>query len=443
MRISIFGLGYVGCVTAACLAKEGHEVVGVDLNDDKIQMINDGLSPVVEPGLVELMKEVRGRGRTGPGTLSATSDATAAVHDSDASLICVGTPSNDNGSLNVQHVKVCANEIGTAIRDMDNYHVTVVRSTMTPGTVDQVVVPEIESASGKQVGKDFGVAMNPEFLRESTSVEDFYAPPLTVIGQKDARSGDVVNEIYDFLTSPVIRTDIRSAEMLKYACNAFHALKVAFANEVGAICKSLDIDSHVVMNIFCQDHKLNISPYYCKPGFAFGGSCLPKDLRAITHKAKQLDIDVPVLNSILPSNRIHTERAIDSILRSGKRRIGILGLSFKSGTDDLRESPIVTVVEALIGKGLDIRIYDENVLLARLTGANKEYINKQIPHISSLMLNSASDVIDHGEIIVVCNRSPEFAKVIGSCDSDKLIFDLVRITEDRESSHKGYQGICW
>lgn len=443
MRISLFGLGYVGCVTAACLAKEGHQVIGVDVNATKIQMINDGLSPVVEPGLVELMSEVSGRGRTGPGTLSATSDATAAVRGSDISLICVGTPSNDNGSLDVQHAKACANDIGTAIRDTNQYHVTVVRSTMIPGSVDQVIVPEIESASGKKVGEDFGIAMNPEFLRESTSVEDFYKPPLTVIGQIDARSGDAVNEIYAFLDSPVVRTDLRTAEMLKYACNAFHALKVSFANEIGAICKSLEIDSHAVMNIFCQDRKLNISPSYLKPGFSFGGSCLPKDLRAITHKAKQMDVEVPVLGSILGSNRTHTERAIGSIIRSKKRRIGILGLSFKSGTDDLRESPMVTLVEALIGKGLDIRIYDENVLLARLTGANKEYITKQIPHISSLMVENTTAVVDHAEIIVVCNSSPEFKGVIESAAPDKLIFDLVRIAEDGASAHDGYQGICW
>ena len=439
MNISIFGLGYVGCVSAACLAREGHHVVGVDVNPTKVEMINAGKSPIVETGLAEILTEVTGV----EPKLRATTDSYDAIANTDISLICVGTPSEDNGSLDLAYVKRCAQEIGEGLKNKDTYHVVVARSTMLPGSVYELIVPEIEAASGKKSGIDFGAAINPEFLRESTSIQDFYNPAVTVIGEHDKRSGDVVANLYTFLDAPLVRTDIRSAEMVKYANNAFHGLKVAFANEIGAICKAQGIDSHRVMDIFCMDSKLNLSSYYLKPGFAFGGSCLPKDLRALTHRAKRLDVDIPVLDSVLHSNRIHVERAVSEIVRSGHRRVSILGLSFKAGTDDLRESPMVTLTETLIGKGYDIKIFDSNVALARLFGANKEYIEKQIPHISSLMTNDLDEVVNHGDVIVIGNKSEEFDQALTVQRENTMVLDLVRLNGRSSESGDGYVGICW
>jgi GDP-mannose 6-dehydrogenase len=442
VKISIFGLGYVGCVSAACLAQEGHEVIGVDVNPIKVDMVNNGKSPIVEKDIDEILKNVVNQVNA-KGSLKATTDSVRAVVNTEISLICVGTPSNENGSLKLDHIKRCANEIGDGLKRKNDYHVVVARSTMLPGSIDDVIIREIEFVSGKKAGFDFGIVMNPEFLRESTSVHDFYNPPVTVIGELDQKSGDVVERMYCFLDNPVKRTDIRTAEMIKYANNSFHALKVAFANEIGAICKELGIDSHKVMEIFCMDNKLNLSPYYLKPGFAFGGSCLPKDLRAINFKAKETDVDVPVLNSIIISNRTHIERAINRILRSGKKKIGILGLSFKAGTDDLRESPLVMVAETLIGKGYNIKIYDKNVSFASIFGANKEYIEKEIPHISSLMCNDMNEVISHADVLIIGNKSQEFANVIKEASADKIVYDFVRISDAVMDAPEGYEGICW
>jgi GDP-mannose 6-dehydrogenase len=441
MKISVFGLGYVGCITAACLAREGHDIIGVDVNQTKVDMINDGKSPIIEQDIDVILHTVV-KEKHGKGNLIATTDGIRSIIDTDLSLICVGTPSKINGDLNLEYVKRCARDIGKGLKEKERYHVVVVRSTMLPGSVEEII-RELEYTSGKKIGQDFGAVMNPEFLREGSTVEDFYNPSVTVIGEFDQHSGDLVQRMYEFLDAPAVRTTIRTAEMVKYACNAFHGLKVAFANEIGAICKTLNIDSHQVMKIFCMDHKLNLSSYYLKPGFAFGGSCLPKDLRAITYRAKERDVNVPVLQSIMESNRIHINRAIHRILQTRKKKIGFLGLSFKPGTDDLRESPMVILIETLLGKGFDIKIYDKNVSLAKLVGANKEFIEKEIPHISSLMADELPKVVSHAEVLIIGHRSPEFAEVLSQHLPGKILYDLARITDDVTNIPSEYEGVCW
>lgn len=436
MKLSIFGLGYVGCVSAACFAKEGHTVTGVDVNKNKAEMINAGNSPIIEAGIGPLLDEVVKANR-----LSATTDSVAAVRDTDVSLVCVGTPSNTNGSLDLRYVTRVCEEIGAALKDKTERHVVVIRSTMLPGTIESVVIPTLEEHSAKRAGKDFGVCINPEFLREGSSLKDFYAPPFTLIGADDTQTTATVRELYSGIDAPVIATSVKTAEMVKYVCNCFHALKVSFANEIGNICKAVGVDSHEVMDIFCQDTKLNLSPYYLKPGFAFGGSCLPKDLRAINYKAKQVDVDVPVLSSILPSNRQQIERAVEMVLATGKKRIGILGFSFKAGTDDLRESPMVTLIETLIGKGLQLSIYDRDVSLARLFGANKEYIEGQIPHIAQLMRTSIDEVLEFADVLVIGNKAEHFKEIEQRQKDGQVVIDLVRLFE--KTSDDGYQGICW
>ncbi len=436
MKLSIFGLGYVGCVSAACFAKEGHTVIGVDVNANKAQMINVGSSPIVEVGIGPLLDEVVKSNR-----LTATTDSAAAVRGSDVSLVCVGTPSNPNGSLDLRYVTRVCEEIGAALKSKNERHVVVLRSTMLPGTIESVVIPTLEKYSEKQAGKDFGVCINPEFLREGSSLKDFYAPPFTLIGADDTDTTDIVRALYNGIDAPVIATSVKTAEMVKYVCNCFHALKVSFANEIGNICKAVGVDSHEVMDIFCRDTKLNLSAYYLKPGFAFGGSCLPKDLRAINYKAKQVDVEVPVLSAILPSNRQQIERAVELVLATGKKRVGILGFSFKAGTDDLRESPMVTLIETLIGKGLQLSIYDRDVSLARLFGANKEYIERQIPHIAQLMRANMEEVLDFAEILVVGNKAEEFKEIERKQKEDQVVIDLVRLF--KKTSDDSYQGICW
>jgi GDP-mannose 6-dehydrogenase len=437
MRLSVFGLGYVGCVSAACFAKDGHEVIGVDVNPGKVEIINRGHSPIVETGIGELIGEMVVARR-----LRATIDSYEAVSETEMSLVCVGTPSLSNGSLDLSYVKRVCRDIGVALRQKNGHHVIVMRSTMLPGTIESVVVPELESYSGKEAGRDFGVCINPEFLREGTSLKDFYSPPFSLIGADDESVAMSVRSLYSPLDAPLLVVDVKAAEMVKYACNCFHALKVSFANEIGNVCKTLGIDSHQVMEVFCQDTKLNLSPYYLKPGFAFGGSCLPKDLRAITHKAKELDIEVPVLSSILLSNRRQIERAVEMVLATGRKRIGILGFSFKAGTDDLRESPMVVLIETLIGKGMHLGLYDRDVSLARLFGANKEYIEREIPHIAQLMRGSVAEVLESAEVIVIGNKSEEFRDVENQLSPAQTIIDLVRLFEHRVSD-ASYQGICW
>jgi GDP-mannose 6-dehydrogenase len=436
MRISIFGIGYVGCVSAACFARAGHEVIGVDVNPTKVEIINSGASPIVEPGIGELIRDVVKEGK-----LSATTDTAHAVRSTDVSLVCVGTPSKPNGSLDLGHVARVCEQIGAALAEKSERHTIVIRSTMLPGSIESVAQPAIESASGKKAGKDFGLAVNPEFLREGTSLKDFYAPPFTLIGTEDEESAKIVTSLYDGIDAPVFATSIKTAEMVKYVCNCFHALKVSFANEIGNICKALELDSHEVMNVFCADTKLNLSSYYLKPAFAFGGSCLPKDLRAVTYKAKELDVEVPLLTAISLTNRLQIERALDMVLRTGKKRIGILGFSFKAGTDDLRESPMVTLIETLIGKGLELVIYDRDVSLARLFGSNREYIEQGIPHIAKLMRGSIDEVLNASDTIVIGNKSEEFRQIESRLRPEQTVIDLVRLF-DRPSGD-GYQGICW
>ena len=437
MNISIFGLGYVGAVSAGCLAKDGHRVIGVDPNKTKVALINEGTSPIIEKDIGEIISSCAKNGR-----LTATTNVADAVRDTDMSLICVGTPSQLNGSLDLSYVRRVCEEIGAAIAVKSTFHLVVARSTMLPGTMKDVVIPTLEASSGKRAGVDFGVCNNPEFLREGTAVYDYYQPPKTVIGETDTRSGDMLATIYSAMDAPLIRTDVATAEMVKYTDNVWHALKVGFANEIGNICKSLNIDGHKVMDIFCHDHKLNLSSYYLKPGFAFGGSCLPKDVRALTYKAKTLDVETPILNSILPGNQLQIQRGVKMIMEHGKRRVGILGFSFKAGTDDLRESPVVDVIETLIGKGFDLKLYDKNVSLASITGSNRDYILNHIPHISRLMVEDVAELLAHSEVVVIGNSAPEFRDILNKIQPGQIVIDLVRIGSGRSEPGR-YVGICW
>jgi GDP-mannose 6-dehydrogenase len=438
MRVAVFGLGYVGCVSAAWFAGDGHDVIGVDVNVGKVGAVNAGRSPIVEPGLDELLARGVAQGR-----LRATTDTTAAVRDSDVSLLCVGTPSCRNGSLDLSYLQRVSEQIGDALKGTGTYHVVVVRSTVLPGTTHDVVIPALERRSGKTYGEGFGVSVNPEFLREGTALKDFRNPPLTLVGHNHAADAGGTVALYQSIDAPLISTSIRVAEMMKYTSNTWHALKVVFANEIGNLCKKLSVDSHEVMDIFCRDNKLNLSPYYLKPGFAFGGSCLPKDVRALQHRAKELDVELPLISQILPSNRQQIQNALDQVLETGKRTAGLLGFSFKAGTDDLRESPIVILAEALLGKGLSLKIYDKNVSLARLVGANKEYIEHQIPHLSSLLCNDLDEVIDGSEVIVVGNQGPEFVQALSRCRREQIIIDLVRLPVIGSLLQADYRGLCW
>jgi GDP-mannose 6-dehydrogenase len=437
MKVSLFGLGYVGCVTAACLAKCGHDVLGVDVNADKVEMINAGKSPIIEEGLAEIIRESHLGGR-----FRATTDPVKAVLNSEVSLVCVGTPSNGNGSLDLKAVKSVAGQIGEALREK-SYHCIVFRSTVLPGTVRNVLIPILNETSDKAAHRDFDVCFNPEFLREGSAIHDFYHPPFTAIGCATARGGDVVASLYDGIVAPVEKTSFEVAEMLKYTCNSFHALKVTFANEIGSLCKGLGIDSHAVMELFSRDSKLNISKAYLTPGFAFGGSCLPKDLRALLYKAKQLDLESPLLNAVLESNQLHIQRLIDRILSTKQKKVGILGLSFKPGTDDLRDSPTVMLVESLLGKGCKIRIYDSEVSLAKIFGANKAYIEHEIEHISTLVCSRIEEVLQESDVIVVSKHQEEFKRALEPHLGKKKVFDLVRILSRPCHQPENYDGICW
>ncbi|HKG47098.1 MAG TPA: UDP-glucose/GDP-mannose dehydrogenase family protein [Pyrinomonadaceae bacterium] len=436
MKISIFGIGYVGCVSAACFAHAGHDVTGVDVNPTKVDIINSGKSPIVEPQMNELIHDV-----VQSGKLRATTSSMEAVKASEVSLVCVGTPSKPNGSLDLGHVARVCEEIGAALATKNTHHTVVIRSTMLPGSIETVARPALEKTSGKKAGTDFGICVNPEFLREGTSVKDFYAPPFTLIGADDEETAKIISSLYSKIDAPVFTTSIKTAEMVKYVCNCFHALKVSFANEIGNICKALELDSHEVMKVFCADTKLNLSPYYLKPGFAFGGSCLPKDLRAVSYKAKELDVEVPLLSAITATNKLQVEKALDMVLRTGNKQVGVLGFSFKAGTDDLRESPMVTLIETLLGKGLELVIYDRDVSLARLFGSNKAYIEEEIPHIAKLMRGSIDEVLEAANTIVIGNRSEEFRQIESRLRPGQTVIDLVRLFD--RTSGDGYQGICW
>jgi GDP-mannose 6-dehydrogenase len=431
LKISIFGLGYVGAVSAGCFAAEGHQVLGVDPIADKVNLINQGHSPIVEAEIGEIIEETVRDGR-----LRATQDPSAAVNETDISLVCVGTPSQSNGNLDLRYIRRICEQIGQALQTKKDRHLVVIRSTILPGTMRKIVIPTLEEFSGKKVGEGFGICSNPEFLREGSAVKDFRCPPKTVIGELDEASGDILAMLYERVQAPLIRTDLNTAEMIKYIDNCWHALKVGFANEIGNLCDSFGVDAEAAMGIFCQDKKLNISPAYLKPGFAFGGSCLPKDLRALSYQAKMHDLQLPILSSILPSNEMQIVRGINSVLESGNKRVGVLGFSFKAGTDDLRESPVIEVIERLIGKGYDLRIYDRNVNIAALVGTNRDFILTRIPHISRLMVPSADAVLAHAQTIVIGNLDPEFSRIHAKLREDQCLIDFVRMTRLENTRHR-------
>ena len=429
LRISIFGLGYVGAVSAGCFADEGHQVLGIDPVADKVDLINRGLSPIVEAEINEIIAEA-----VSSGNLRATQDPAAAIHETDLSFICVGTPSQQNGNLDLRYIRRICEQIGNALGTKTSRHTVVVRSTILPGTMRKVVIPTLEEFSGKKAEIDFGICNNPEFLREGSAVKDFRCPPKTVIGELDQASGDLLASLYEHVQAPMVRTDLNTAEMIKYVDNSWHALKIGFANEIGNLCDSFDVDADAVMNIFCKDKKLNISTAYLKPGFAFGGSCLPKDLRALSYQAKMHDLQLPILSAVLPSNEMQIARGVKLVMGGGSPRVGILGFSFKAGTDDLRESPVIEVIERLIGKGYDLRIYDRNVNIAALVGANRDFILNHIPHISRLMVPNIDAVLAHGLTIVIGNRDPEFSQIQAKLREDQCLVDFVRISRQGNSN---------
>ena len=438
MKISVFGLGYVGCVSAACLARDGHEVVGVDVNEDKVEAVAKGQSPVGEPGLAELVTEAVADGR-----LTATTSSHETVHATDLSFICVGTPSQKNGNLDLRYVEHVCEEIGVALATKPGYHTVAMRSTVLPGTIREVVLPTLERASGKKAGPDFGLAMNPEFLREGTAINDYDTPSMIVIGEYDERSGQAVVDAYAAVSAHSIRVDVETAEMIKYVNNAFHALKITFANEMGILSKVHAVDGREVMAALVQDTRLNISPAYLRPGFAFGGSCLPKDVRALTYRAKERDVEVPLLRALMTSNRMQVERVIHMIEDTGYKRIGVLGLSFKAGTDDVRESPAIPLVETLVGRGYELSIFDEDVRVENLIGANRQFLEREIPHIASLMTASLEDVVSRCDVLVVANDSPSFSALPHLLRKDQILIDLVGIDEGHESMGGSYEGVCW
>lgn len=438
MKISVFGLGYVGCVSAACLARDGHEVVGVDVNEAKVEALAAGRSPVWESGLGELVAETVAAGR-----LTATVNGREAVHGTDLSFICVGTPSQKNGNLDLAYVKRVCDEIGEALASKPGYHTVAMRSTVLPGTIREVVLPSLEKASGRKAGSGFGLSMNPEFLREGNAIKDYDTPSMIVIGEHDKRSGRAVVDAYASVNIRPIRIDLETAELIKYVNNAFHALKITFANEVGILSKAHGVDGREVMAALIQDTRLNISSAYLRPGFAFGGSCLPKDVRALTYRAKERDLDIPLLEALMPSNRMQIERVIHMIEETGFKRIGILGLSFKAGTDDVRESPSIPLAETLTGRGYAVSIFDEDVRVENLVGANRQFLEREIPHIASLMSASLEDILSTCDVLVVATESTSFSALPHLVREGQVLIDLVGIDNDYESIGGDYEGVCW
>jgi GDP-mannose 6-dehydrogenase len=439
MKISVFGLGYVGSVTAACLADQGIDVIGLDVNAEKVDWINRGKPPVLEASLGELVERNVRCGRL----RATTNNSTDVVAQTDVSMVCVGTPSLANGDLDLRYVKRVAEQLGEAIRSKRNYHTVVYRSTMLPGTTWDVIRPILEARSGKKAIKDFGLCFNPEFLREGTAIEDFYNPPYTILGVENDGDVNVLRNLYSWLDAEQIIVSTRVAESIKYVNNCYHALKVTFANEVGRFCRALGIDSHEVMDIFCKDNRQNLSASYLKPGFAFGGSCLPKDLRALLYHAKLLDVPMEVFSAILPSNETQVKLGIRLVEEAGNRKVGLLGLSFKAGTDDLRESPLVALAETLYGRGYEVRIYDDQVALARLIGANKMYLEERLPHIDAMLHDRAEAVIEGSDTIIIGNRIHAFGDILARIPPEKDVIDLVRITGELDRNGSSYQGIGW
>jgi GDP-mannose 6-dehydrogenase len=438
-NVSVFGLGYIGSVTAACLAHQGHQVVGVDSNAAKAESLESGRSPIIEKGLDNLIASARKESR-----LRATTDAASAVLHSEISLICVGTPSQPNGKLDLSHVKNVCREIGQVLRPSNKFHSVVLRSTVLPGTTENIVVPILEEASGKRAGRDFAVCYNPEFIREGTAVADFFEPPFTVLGASDHSHFSPLRDVYEGVRSRVFETSLAGAEMVKYACNAFHALKVSFANELGTLCKAFGVDTQSVNEIFISDTRLNISAAYLSPGFAFGGSCLPKDLRALTYRAKELDLHLPLLDGVLLSNAQHIERAVESVLRAKVRKVGVVGLSFKAGTDDLRESPLVQLIKRLLGEGLEICIWDRDVSLGSLIGSNRQYIQEVIPHIGLLLRPTLEEVVQMSDIILIGTKAVDQQALQALLRAEQTVIDLVNLnSSQRPHGAFVYDGICW
>ena len=439
LAISVFGLGYVGSVSAACFASMGHRVVGVDVNPAKAQMVENGKSPIIEASMNELVAEGSRACR-----LHATTDSVAAVLESDVSFVCVGTPSLRSGKLDLSHIENVAREIGAALKQKKSGHTFVLRSTVLPGTTESIVLPILEQASGRRAGIDFTVVYNPEFMREGSAVADFLQPPYTILGARDPSHLAPLRELYKQTPGRVFETSIAVAELAKYVSNAFHAVKVTFANEVGTLCKHLGVDAQAVTEIFTSDTRLNISPAYLAPGFAFGGSCLPKDVRALTYKAKELDIKLPMLESLLPSNSEHVERAVEAVMKTKKRKIAQLGLSFKAGTDDLRESPQVQLVKRLLGEGYEVQVWDEDVSLGRLAGSNRQYIEEVIPHIGSLLSADLENVVKWGEVVIIGNKSAKKDELSKYLRKDQIVIDLVNLDKSRRADgSSAYEGICW
>ncbi len=437
MRVSVFGLGYVGAVTAACFAKERHRVIGVDISREKIELINSGKSPIVEERISEIFEDV-----VGSGALKATLDSKAAIAETDVSLVCVGTPSRDNGDVDLTYVLRVTEKIGQLLKNKSGFHTLIYRSTVPPGTTEDQVIPLLEKSSGKRVYVDFDVCFNPEFLREGTSVSDFYNPPFTVVGQQSEQSTKVIKELYSFLNVPLELTGIKTAELLKYVCNSYHALKVCFGNEIGIIARRLGLDGYDVMRLFKLDEKQNLSGMYLNPGYAYGGSCLPKDVRGLLYLAKRLDYSAPVLSAVPHSNQEQMEQGFKLVTSFGAKKIGFLGLAFKGGTDDLRESPLVLLAERLLGKGYELLIYDKHVNVARLFGANKSYIESEIPHIEKLFASSADDVLYNSDVIIIGNRDEEYVAAASKV-KDRPLVDFARIVSDPAKLGDNYHGICW
>ena len=439
LSISIFGLGYVGSVSAACWARNGHRVTGVDIDPLKVEMLASGRSPIVEPRMSELVAEAHQASR-----VCATTDGVAAVRDSDISFVCVGTPSLRNGKLDVSHLEHVTREIGGALKEKKSHHVIVLRSTILPGTTESLVIPILQSASGRRAGADFTVCYNPEFMREGTAVADFLEPPYTILGAQNPEHLLLLLQLYDSTPGLRFETTIPVAEMVKYVSNVFHAVKVSFANEIGTLCKHFEIDTEAVIRIFTSDTKLNISPAYLSPGFAFGGSCLPKDLRALSHRARELDVTLPLLEALIPSNTEHLNRAVEAVLRTGKKNLSLLGLSFKAGTDDLRASPQVELVKRLLGEGCQMRIWDQEVSLGRLAGSNRQYIEEAIPHIGSLLSTDLEQVIRSAEVVIIGNKSARREQLSDYLGPGQIVLDLVNLDHSyRPNSSSAYQGICW
>jgi len=435
MKISIFGLGYVGCVSLGCLAQKGYEVIGVDVSRIKIDQINSGKATIIEKDIDEIIKE-----QFNKGMISATEDYKKAITDTNISIISVGTPSSANGHLILESVFNVAECFGEVLKEKKDFHIIAIRSTVIPGTCDKFA-DIIEVTSNRRKGLDFAVVSNPEFLREGSAVYDYFHPPLTLIGSSNNDAASKLSKLYEDLPAEIIITDTRVSEMMKYVNNSFHALKISFANEIGNICKELRIDSHNVMEIFCKDKQLNISSYYFKPGFAYGGSCLPKDLKALQTLAHDHYVKVPVIDAVDITNELQIKRGIELIESFGKKKLGFLGLSFKAGTDDLRNSPAVTVIETLLGKGYEIRIYDQNIQLSQLTGANKAFIDDRVPHLSKLMVPDVTELINTSDVLVVTTKEQEFVELLRNVN-DKTIIDLV-LLDEKLIGKENYYGINW